>query len=417
MANQSLGADMDTVNSAHAKWLSGYGPMWRDSTGWFVHFDGLGDIEIVKTTNDGDTWADAGTTGLPITVTGHQSISTWDSAATPGIGRNTDSILIAWTESNTHDVDFRIFNPESDTLEAQREVKSLTSIASAGLQRNQISTTRAESGRIYVACDPDDNVEDFFRYSDDEGASWSADQASPYEADNDEIILMPSQGHTDTDDIYGIYYDDSAGEWTLKNYDASGNTWSELTNGLSGVTGDSPTARMVGYTFRPSDGAIMFMCHTDSYRTASSDIAVRFFDGADATTALTSKTNVETNNETGFGVMCYEDLNDRWYAFFADGDIIDTATTIFYRTSDDDGGTWSGQNTYTTSTDTWRIGIGQIVLETDGGNIQPAYNDGDGDDLWYVDDANHINIPKAAGGGGPLLFVPQMGRLGSGTRS
>ncbi|MDD4867961.1 MAG: sialidase family protein, partial [Mycobacterium sp.] len=146
---------------------------------------------------------------------------------------------------------YRQLNLDTDTLSAETLVFAL-GIPAAGVGGVGV----AQSGRIYT-CGAGQGT-NRMSYSDDNGVTWHALSVSFCETFNqDELHMWPDYSSADPNDMLCIYFDWSASEVSVKQYDASANTITE-TSIATGVGPPNP----VGAGWRNTASA---MAATDNH--------------------------------------------------------------------------------------------------------------------------------------------------------
>src|SRR3990167_6895444 len=190
----------------------------NQNIGYCIYIGATSDIEYVKTTDGGKTW----TVAADLVAGTIEAFDIWYDQWTPGdTGRN---IHIFFIDGGTADeVLYSRFNTVNDAVLNSVVVVSLTSTVAG---RGQfISGTKARGGNLYCAFDIDAGAEMGMYRSVDNGANWSV-MPSPMEATIDQCKLFPANV-ADPQDIWLLYQDASTNELTLKEYDNSGNSFTE----------------------------------------------------------------------------------------------------------------------------------------------------------------------------------------------
>src|SRR3990167_5292003 len=188
-----------------------------NNIGYVFGINGDNDLDYMKTTNGGLTWS-AATDVFTGTV---EAFDVWYDQWTPG---DTGRIIHIWyIQGGTgDDLLYTQLNTVND-VQTDITVVSLTSTVAG---RGQfISGTKARGGNLYCAFDIDAGAEMGMYRSVDNGANWSV-MTSPMEQVLDQCKLFPANV-ADPQDIWLLYQDASTNELTLKEYDNSGNSFTE----------------------------------------------------------------------------------------------------------------------------------------------------------------------------------------------
>lgn len=312
--------------------LSNSGPamVWvTPSTAYLLYW--ASGMNYIKTTDGGYTWS------LPVSV--YSSIQSWVGHAvwfdqwTPGSSGTL--IHMIYSEAGSDDILYRSLDISSDTLGTQTTVFNGASFtASAGV----LSITRAVGGNLYVGFNGDGGTETGFYRSTDVGGTWASRSNFVEAATTDYFHLLPAN-LADTQDIWAVFLDTSANEYSLKTYDDSGNSWSETA--ITSVT-TAPNAQMyLAAIVRPSDGHILFAGWTDVLNT-NADILT--YDITDAGT-ITAKTNVLTdiNNAQWVGLALDGDGYVSCYYAGHEDESEATLRGVYRKVSTDGMATWSAQ--------------------------------------------------------------------------
>ena len=317
--------------------------------------------------------------------------------------------LILHNETDIHDALFNALDVSDDSLDGPQTVLAGTSFSStASFDLSVYSVVRAEGGNIYAWVDGDGGTEIGFLRSVDDGANWTARTTTGlFETSSDRILLLPGN-ETDTDDIYALYYDESAGELTLKVYDNSGNSWSESSAVLSGLS-TSIDSRIFPFAAaqRHSDGHIIGVVMTEE-DAATTDLKV-----VDITNASTfsTLTDVITNvDDWGYPSILINQQNDDLYVVYLGSDAGDEAlgssVLSYYQVSTNGGSTWGGEQAMGVTSDDLRSVSAGVSINDDGGNFIPIwFNDDFNDTLCNLD--NDIEIAAAGVAASYVIPHPQ----------
>ncbi len=354
----------------------------------FTFMAGAGDqssLSWAKSTDKGRTW------GIPTFVCAGQSFSSvWYDRWTPG--DSGDLIHVIGMDSNNDDVLYANIDTSSDTTSSTTTVFNGASFF--GFVYCTLVKTRA--GNLYVTYNGDGGTETGHYVAASPFTSWTSKSNPNEAAASDDYAALPGN-YADSDD-YDLYFGDtSANEWSRKTYDASANSWSESV--LVAGTGFAESATMLlrqAVALRVSDG-MQFAFGWNAFDSATGDLVGFKFDG----TTSTALTNVVTNaDDCACVAATYDESADRLYVFyFGKSDGSETITSdvgVYYKYSDDDGSTWSAEQTlFNHYLDDFRwIDSPPTVASL---NVAPPV-------IWYNDDTDVVlttaENPDTGGGGG-----------------
>ena len=332
----------------------------------------------------------------------------------------TNRILLFCLESVDDDLLFNSLDVSNDVLDGEViAFDAVTVKTTSGYQNTSISCVRAEGGNIYVFARVNTGLVEVFRRSTDGGATWTARATVGLIEDPlDRIMLVPGN-EVDTDDIYALFYDDSAGELTLKTYDNSADSWSESSAILTGLQTVTPqTDWMFSATQRHSDGHILVALATDR------DVATADLKIVDITngTTWTVKTDVITDTDDwAYPAIFINQQNDDLFVAYVGQDdgaqALQATVDIHYVKSTDGGDIWGAETTYSVDvSDDYRSISSMTSVGDDGGNFMPVWFNDDLNDL-FVNLDNDVNI-AASGVAGAWVYQrdrpPEPAALGFG---
>lgn len=325
----------------------------------------------------------------------------------------TTKILFGWLESVSDTLIFNALDVSDDTLDGEVTAHdpSASVKTTSGYQNTKISMVRAEGGNIYAWAlhNGDVTAVQYFVRSTDGGLNWTARSTTNlWETREDRIYLMPGN-KADTNDIYALYYDDSAGEFTVKVYDDSANTWAEGTASVGSLeTTVAQTMWGFGAAQRHSDGHIIVALPSefDAAEAGTADLLVIDITSEDSFSSLT---NVITNSDDFYYAdICINQQNDDLYVVYAgqaDGsEALNSAVNVYYDKSTDDGSTWTGEVLFNEDgADDVRATCSMTSIGDDGGDMRP---------IWFNDDLNDLftnavnEVAIAAVGGATSYAIP-----------
>lgn len=320
----------------------------------------------------------SGSWGSAVNINGtrtNRGMTLWHDKWTKGI--STNKMLLLQVDINVDDGLFDAVDLDDDTLHGLTVMLAGSTAATSQSQdSHQQSIVRAVSGLIYAYIDIDGGTEKAFAVSGDDGDTWTAKTTTGlFETTTDRFLLMPGN-ETDEDDIYALYYDESAGEFTIKTFDATAGTWSESSAVLSGL-GTTIGAQEFPFDAvqRHSDGHIIVVLVTDADMAGSDTKIVDITNG----TTFSTKTDVMTNVAKTFQPRIFiNQQNDDLYVAYlgsdADDETLFTVVGVYFKKSTDDAATWSTETAMSansvSSFDTLSVGGG---VGASGGNFMPIW--------------------------------------------
>lgn len=365
--------------------------------GYMFGINGDSDLDYMKTTDGGRTWAAA----VDVYTGSVDSFDVWYDQWTPGdTGR---MIHIAFTENGTDDVSYFRFNTNNDTKTTIVDVFAGTS---AVLARGVFtSITKARGGNLYVAFDMDAGAETGFYRSVDSGVTWTA-RTNCVEATLDQCMLFPANG-ADPNDIWILYQDADANQLTLKEYDDSANSFSESGADSMIVNGTDFTGQY-GFSgaIRHSDGHLI-VAYFNEFDSATGDFLVRDVAAIGSISALTDLTaNIDDMYYPS--VFLNQDQPDWIYVAYigkSDGsETLGTTAGVYYALSKDRGLTWTKDIPISSATGDWRQtwaplnGEKFMVVFTDISALSLNTNLDNSKDFGFMP-FNNYQFPKATGVG------------------
>lgn len=314
---------------------SGIIPAKNSSTvAYSLYIDKNDDIVWKKTTAlNGTPSIGAAQNILTGTVT---CLGVWADWWTPG---NTGTkIHFCYIESVTGDVFYNYLDTASDTVGTAVTVAALT------INGGNCSVTVAKSGNIFISFTGGNGQTQGFYRSTNGGTSFTS-RTTVYESDFlDSVRLYPAP-LADPSDIWGVYYDWTASQLSLKTHDDSANSWSE--NVIASVVTQTTNHDMFGAAIRPSDGHLLVAVNTNGLDAATADLNT--FDIASGA-SITAKTDVITDiDDWGAPGVFIAPNGDVYVTYLGKADGSETyrsSSKQYYKKSSDGMTTWAAEQAY-----------------------------------------------------------------------
>ncbi len=350
-------------------------------------FSGVTDfLRVSKSTDSGATFG-AGDLDL-YSDDDHRGHDCWYDKWTNG---DTGGIIhYVWMESDNDEIHYRNVDTSDDSLSADKVVQATGITLSNGWEASIISLTKARGGNLYIAIWEDNAGGHSFWRSTDGGVTWTERTSMADGNEVDQIQLLPANA-ADGNDIWCVYLDRSAGELSIKTYDDSANSWSEVSCDASVTAG---TLRInFDAVVRHSDD-LLLVAYWNDEDAATADLRCGTFDG----TTWTQKTNLLNNSAESSNVaMLFNQQNDDVYVAYLIGSALPNAQAVKYQLSTDDMATWGGEADYSAVSDDHRLVYAGHSVDDAGGRFMPVWYDDDQTE-WAINLDNDIEIAAAAGG-------------------
>lgn len=294
-----------------------------------------GAILYYKSVDQGNTWKG----GIQVDNSGSFiKLDVWYDRWTPGDSGNL--IHIAYTDANTDDCSYRNLDVSTDTLSSETTVFNGATLS--GTTDQDLSITKTKGGEVHINFDGDAGTETGHYEATTPFTSWTSKTVLT-EAVSDYFFCLPGN-YADTNDYDCYFLDRSADEWSRKTFDDSANSWSEsvLVAGAGFVEGTTVYPQTAGCINNST--SLQFAFGWNAYDAAGSDLVGFKFDG----TTSTALTDVVTNSDDAGSVSCtYDQGSSTLYVFWigkSDGsETISSDVNIYYKTSTDNGTTWSSE--------------------------------------------------------------------------
>lgn len=305
----------------------------KDSSTLYLFYpDSDRSLNYKKSTDGGQTWG----TNVEISAAANsgQCICVWYDKWTSG--DTGTKIHIAYENNTDDDVWYRSLDVSSDTLSSAVAVALGTNIGNDG--SNFVQITKARGGNLYVYYSGFNggNYNALYR-SVDAGANWTSRTTFGEGDDNDHAIIVPGN-EADNQDIWCVFGDNDANEWSLKVYDDSANTVGETAIVSTPVGNDTS---QISASIRHSDGHMILAINSD-VDTATADMLIYDINGSGS---ITAKTNIITDKDDWANSAVYIDQNTdyiyvAWIGNPDGSETFGTSSTIWRSRSTDGGTTW-----------------------------------------------------------------------------
>jgi len=370
------------------------GIFWTSPTvGYAIYLSSVNDLEYRKTADGGATWAGAVAivAAASCDAIQYDCWADWQTAGDAGT-----KIHIAYMSLDLNQVRYVYLDTSTDTVGGDDLIETCQGTgaftAASGLSLYWVSITKTRGGNFAVAIEYIDSGVTTFTsfYTSPDADTWTS-KTSPLEIRDDYCLLFPGN-EADNQDVWGIYWDASTDEISLKTFDNSGNSWSEQL--ISGSMVEFASYLQMDGVIRLSDGHLI-LAAWNLYNNVASDLMVWDINGA---ASITAKTNVITDTAEYFTVSVFiNQVNDDIYVAYVGGTDAGTLVKAFYQKSADGGANWDGQATMQADAEEdmrW-ISCG-AAKATWGGKFQPFWFDDDDNDLFTsVDNGISIEAPAA----------------------
>lgn len=323
--------------------------------------------------------------------------------------RTGNRILLAYIEAGFDDAFFNALDVSDDTLDGETTIMAgVSAIGSNNHDEAKISIVRAEGGNIYANVDLDGGTEVGFFRSVDDGANWTSRNAGYYESALDRMMLVPGTD-ADLNDVWLLYYDESAGEITLKTYDNSADSWSESAAIISGLsTTIFDTLIPFDAVQRHSDGHILM-----AIRESDLPSDLKVVDITNATTFSTlTDVKVTLSDWIAPRIFIDQQTDHIYVAYIGDddeGDAIFATMDVFYKKSTNGGTSWGSQTAMSVTNDDHKQLSLPNCATAEGGMFLPVWSNDDLADLMCnLDNAISFASTLDSAAAEALAATPQM---------
>lgn len=309
------------------------------------HFyqDNNSDLVYSKSTDGGATWGAAVTVHAELTSAWSGPCIWFDKWTS---GNNGTLIYISFLLDGIGTIDYNTLDTSNDTLSSINVVATGLSLGYDNSNVTKIIKDRG--GNLYLAYSGW-NGSAFFGgmyRSTDGGTIWTS-RATPWESDDNDgpsAQFLPAN-LADNHDLWMIFGDRSANEYSLKTYDDSADSWAE-TSITTAVVIDGDT-RQTAASIRHSDGHLILAIasHVDN---AAGDLLIYDINGSGS---ITAKTNIITDKDDWSSPVVYIDQNTNniyvgWIGNPDGSDTWNSSLTIWKNLSTDGGANWGTSAQY-----------------------------------------------------------------------
>ena len=365
-----------------------FGPYWSDiNTAVILFLDNQSDLHFARTTDKGASWSDTQIEAGSV-VCG----ACWYDKETPG---DTGTLVhIAWLDDSGEDAKYVTLDVATGVVGTIRTVDATTG-STSGPNFNRVAITKTVNGNIIYAYSTNGPAIECFKSSDN-FATAGTDIADVFESGTEEdwVLLYPAD--VDAGDAIAFFWDRSANEITVKEYDDSANTWTERSLATSMTDDDI----YINYdaSVRHSDSHVLLAAHSNHNNTTD-DLRTFDVNVSSFPISVTAKTDVFTNQNGAAQVSVFIDQNtDDVYIAYLKGGTWEASVNLVFHKSTDGMGVWGAEQAYSQSGDDHRLLHAGRIASTDGGRYQPAFYDDDDIDI-FVNLVNAIEIAAAAAAG------------------
>lgn len=368
------------------------GPFWTSPTVGYVIYveDSFYDLYYRKTVDGGANWA-AGVWLVDGNIFKFDCFADWQVAGDTGT-----KIHIAYQDAEAKAVRYMYLDTNDDTFGGDVEVEACQGSgnfrANTARQHNFISITKTRGGNLAIALRYADHLFAQFYgfYTSPDASTWNS-KNSPWEDYPLDYCALFTGNEVDNQDIWAVFYDDTAEAISLKTYDDSENSWSEqaIASSIKFPTG---TYLQHDGCIRLSDGHLIFAAW-NKWDDAASVLQTWDINGAGS---IVAKANVITDTAEYFAVSVFvNQVNDDIYIAYVGGAVAESTVAAQYQLSQDGGGNWDGEVQIQANADDderW-ISAGAVKAAW-GGKFQPVWFNDDDNDIFCNTD-NGVSIAAA----------------------
>ena len=328
--------------------------VWVSNLVGYTFYLGVeGDLEMASTTDGGQTWQITNAVDTVNTTDVVSYAIWWDGWTQPGT--TTEFIHVATTDTGTDDIYYTRVNANTGTTSTTVVTTTQGATCSRGTSC-YVSITKASDNTLYVVtADGSDSWVDSCATNCTSTANWSERTNAFYEGTflEDHIpILTPVNG---TNNVMFIYWNPEAASTdnVLYNiYSATSSAWQWATNATQTIATNkdmtsSFSANFIGVSHSTTTGttSLALIDDANDYTTADHDINFYTYSSTTGWVAQTDPITTASGGLTGVKVS-FDEVSKTWYAIYTRRTTIGTATTgnIYYKTSTDNGTTWSAES-------------------------------------------------------------------------
>lgn len=307
-----------------------------------------------------------------------------------------DRVALAFTESGADDVLFNALDLADDTLDGETTIfAGATSLGVSHPDSGKLGIVRAEGGNLYCYADIDGGTEKGFFRSTNNGVTWTSRNAGFYEVTTDRMVLVPGSD-ADLNDVWMVYFDESAGELTLKVYDNSADSWSESAAILTSLnTSIHAELFPLDAVQRHSDGHVIAVVREHVFSADSDLIVVDITSKTTFSTLAPVKTSIQ--KWLNPRVFINQQNDDIYVGYMGDDDETDAifATMgVYYKKSTNGGTSWGSQIAMSVNAeDDYRMLSLPNCITAEGGMFLPVWGNIDlSDYMCNLDNAISFGV-------------------------
>jgi hypothetical protein len=312
--------------------------------GYTFYPDTDGGCYAASTTDAGVTWG--GRTVIDTTnTTDCRRVAVWYDGWTQSFATTATSakIHIATLETSGSDIYYVEFDFATTGDKFATAVLTNNQGAAVTAHENMLSITRTATGTLFVGLS--DNSDRFIfscAYNcSGATANWSEIQATGPALDAaDSMLLLPVPGNNN---LMVIHHDASADDYLGRVWSATSSSWTGTTTIDASAVENSIHRAHYGATVNWNSNKIYMVYAADNndFITADHDLRFASYDAATWTWSQSAiASNIAARSITDAKVA-YDQANNTIYAIYAASTTIASTTRIFYRTSTNEGASWS----------------------------------------------------------------------------
>lgn len=362
----ALAADIsiETVAKTAASYSFRNGIYWvSDEVGYYIYYDNTCGVGYEKTTDGGLTWNGQ----ISIYAVAGFHFNTWADWNTPD--DNGTKIHIVILSQSADQIYYTYLDTFDDSTVTPVLVESVPDVLSTqNIANSYLSIVKTQNSELAISYRTDGSVTDAygFEISNDGGNTWVT-KDSPWETAFDHFDLYPGN-ENDPSDIWGVFWDISTDELSLKTYDASSDSWTEQLISANMYDDDDQYINMSG-DIKQNNGHL-YLAAWDRFSTTNTTLKVWEINGS---ANITELTEVISNDDGYFQTDIFIDQStNTLYTSYLKG-TIESTVGVYYQKSVDNGLTWGGEITFSETNDDHRCVKTSGIKESLGGKYMPVW--------------------------------------------